>query len=356
MINQRYEYLDIAKGLGILSVVWAHIMLGGITHEICYAFHMPLFFLISGILFKREKYASFLVFFKHRSKRLFVPYVLYSVITWVIWVIFRMLRGDAVDSYWMPLLQTLIAQGSGAYLVHNSALWFIPCLFAVELMWYFVGKLKDVWAVLISFTLCGVSFLLGNKLGDKWWFLLPWNLDAAFIALPFYCVGNIVAKKWPQNTIVSNVTTHKMGTLILWIALSVLLLLGTMKFDTCSMGSSSYNCDGWAFVLRAFCGCASLLCFSLLLDSIGKSCKFYQKLIDGFKWLGRNSLDVMCTHIPIKGVFILLVGALFHVGTDVISFSLPLCFMVFVATLITEIIVVLFVNRFFRNKSIKCQK
>lgn len=61
---QRYEYIDIAKGIGILLVVWAHILLVGVSHRVIYAFHMPLFFMISGMLFRREKYNNFCDFLK----------------------------------------------------------------------------------------------------------------------------------------------------------------------------------------------------------------------------------------------------------------------------------------------------
>lgn len=353
MTTTRYEYLDITKGFGILAVVWAHIMLTGITHEICYAFHMPLFFLVSGMLFKREKYVSFLDFVKHRGKRLFVPYVLYSVFTWIIWALFRFVRGDVVDSYWMPLLQTVIAQGSGAFMVHNSALWFIPCLFAVDIMWFFIGKLTDGWAVLISFILCGTSFLFGELFGDNWWFLMPWNFDAALIALPFYGVGNVFVRRLPPNKMFQWVNGHKIAVVFLWAVLTALLVLGTIRFDVCSMGSSSYNCSGWMFVLRAFCGCASILCFSLLLDTTGKTVVIYQKLLHSIKWMGRNSLDVMCTHIPIKGVLVIIVGVLFKVGSSIIPYSLTLSFVVFVATLMAVVVVVHLVNLVFRRKGIR---
>ena len=52
----RYNYIDISKGIGILMVVWAHILLVGVSHSMIYAFHMPLFFFISGFLFNKEKY------------------------------------------------------------------------------------------------------------------------------------------------------------------------------------------------------------------------------------------------------------------------------------------------------------
>jgi fucose 4-O-acetylase-like acetyltransferase len=356
MATTRYEFLDIAKGLGILAVVWAHIMLCGWSHKLCYAFHMPLFFLMSGMLFQKNKYKTFGEFIRKRAKRLFVPYLLYSLATWVLWAVFRLVRGDAVASYWMPLLQTFVAQGSGTYLVHNSALWFIPCLFAVEVMYFFVGRLKAGFALLVSFALAGLSFVLGHLFGKTWWFMPPWNFDAAFIALPFYCVGNVLATRFPLEKMVSCVHSHKWGTFGLWVLLTVLLVFGAMKFGTCSMGSSLYNCSGWIFVLRAFVGCGAMLCFSLLLSVILKGCSVYQKAMDCIKWLGQNSLDVMCTHIPIKGVFVILVAALWHVSQDAVSSTMSLSLVVFAATMLVVVLVVFFVNYFFRNKLSKCRR
>ena len=356
MTTTRYDFLDIAKGLGILAVVWAHIMLVGWSHRLCYAFHMPVFFLMAGMLFRKDKYKTFVEFVRKRAKRLFVPYLLYSLATWVLWVAFRLVRGDSVASYWMPLLQTFIAQGSGAYIVHNSALWFIPCLFAVEIMYFFVGRLKAGFALLVSFALAALSFVLGHRFGKTWWFMLPWNFDAALIAMPFYCVGNVFVIRFPLEKTVSYVHEHKWGAFGLWVLLTVLLVFGTMKFGTCSMGSSSYNCSGWIFILRAFVGCGALLVFSLLLSVSLKNCRIHQKAMTGIKWLGQNSLDVMCTHIPIKGLFVILVAALWHVSQDAVSSTMSLSLVVFAATMLVVVLVVFFVNYFFRNKLSKCRK
>lgn len=50
--GNRDQTLDIAKGLGILCVYLGHsIWCCGIIGNAIYSFHMPLFFLISGLLF-----------------------------------------------------------------------------------------------------------------------------------------------------------------------------------------------------------------------------------------------------------------------------------------------------------------
>ena len=44
----RINYVDTAKGLGMLMVVWGHIMLAGFLYDFVYAVHIPLFFFLGG--------------------------------------------------------------------------------------------------------------------------------------------------------------------------------------------------------------------------------------------------------------------------------------------------------------------
>ena len=140
MNKSRFDYIDIAKGLGILAVVWAHIMLVGWSHEIIYAFHMSFFFFVAGMLFKREKYTSFGNFIKKRSKRLLVPYFIYAVASYALWAGLKYLSHEPLESILKPLPQIFIAQGSGRFMMFNSALCFISCLFVVEIIYFFKTK------------------------------------------------------------------------------------------------------------------------------------------------------------------------------------------------------------------------
>lgn len=55
MGKERIEYIDIAKGTGIILMVLGHIPAFSnnykFAYKFIYAFHMPLFFIISGYLF-----------------------------------------------------------------------------------------------------------------------------------------------------------------------------------------------------------------------------------------------------------------------------------------------------------------
>ncbi len=48
-VKKRIDYFDIAKGIGIIMVVWAHAK--GPFSRFIYQMHMPFFFLLSGLLY-----------------------------------------------------------------------------------------------------------------------------------------------------------------------------------------------------------------------------------------------------------------------------------------------------------------
>lgn len=52
--NKRIDYLDIAKGIGILSVIIGHTFDVQYLSNFLYSFHMPLFFVLSGYFFKEK--------------------------------------------------------------------------------------------------------------------------------------------------------------------------------------------------------------------------------------------------------------------------------------------------------------
>lgn len=338
---KRYDYLDIAKGIGILLVVWAHILIAGVSHRVIYAFHMPLFFLISGMLFRRDKYKDFFDFLQKRAKRLLVPFAIYSVATWIIWAAFRFVRHDDVASYWDPLFQTVIARGSGAFMVHNSALWFIPCLFATEIMYFALARLGYIARIVISVCCAYLSFALGHYFADDWWYLLPWNFDAALIALLFYCIGNIFIAKNPNRKIIEYSRTHVKTMIFSFMVLLIVLYWSAMEFGECSMGSSSYQCDGAVFIVRAIIGCIACIILSILLGFISPTNIMKKYFIRE----GRCSLDIMSIHIPIKGIVILGLSIILHRSGEDISTSLLYSAVAFVITMIAVDILVLAINK-----------
>lgn len=83
---KRLRYIDIAKGMAILCMVLGH------TYSIqekpfifvwIYSFHMPLFFITSGILYRikksgEEKYSNLI---QKKIKTLLIPYLIWNTVS-----------------------------------------------------------------------------------------------------------------------------------------------------------------------------------------------------------------------------------------------------------------------------------
>jgi len=346
-MKQRVDYIDIAKGLGMLAIIWGHLTNSGWHYNLVYSFHIPLFFFLSGLVFNPQKHTDFKAYVKGRVKRLFIPYVLYSIITWSLWVAFLHFTHKATETdIYSPLLQTIIAQGSGGFLVHNVALWFIPCLFCVEIMYFFIGKLGKAWAFIVSCAIAGLSIFCESIWGASYSQTLPWNLDSAFMALPFYSVGNMIGinEQWYRKAQRSKITT-----LTIALLLTALLQWCACKWGPISMGHSNFG-NLWVFHFRGLLGSFSTLLFSMFLASVLSYSSVIDKIINYIKWIGKNSLDVMAINNPIKGVVCTFLALLLHIEIEDASFSdiLP-ALLAFVITMIACTILV-WIIVYVRNK------
>lgn len=150
MFMERIKYIDIAKGIGILLVIIGHSFPESYIQRICYCFHMPLFFFISGLCYNHLKY-DFKKLLRVRTRQLLIPLVLFSVILYV-------LR--------FSVLQTTYFNSD---LIFPDATWFLFVLFLSEMIGYFIIDESPLIAILIGLTgvaLFHIGIHLPNCLGS----------------------------------------------------------------------------------------------------------------------------------------------------------------------------------------------
>ena len=192
-MNGRTQWIDWAKTIGIWLVVFGHIPGHHLAvSEFIYAFHMPLFFFISGYLAKSRSIAETA---KSGVVRLLIPYAMFYVLTWLWWYLFGFLRHPEWFSHLpafqaalvQPLFGMLFGAGYGTSISNmiNVPLWFLVGLFNVSVAFSVVNALKSwpmkcMGVALIS----GIPYVLKNNGID-----LLFSLDSALMALPFYVGG-----------------------------------------------------------------------------------------------------------------------------------------------------------------------
>lgn len=312
--RKRYEEIDLAKGIGMLAVIWGHLMLGGSTNRFVYAFHIPLFFFLSGLLFRRERYRNFGAFVGHRARTLLLPYAVFSAVTWLYWVVRNLVLDLPVKSWFSPLLQTVLAQGSGGFLVHNVALWFVTCLFVVEILYYFLAKLP-AWATALGCIVCGAIGWWVVQAHDGFDFtLLPWNMEGAMTGVVFYGAGNLCARFVSRDAVLRRVQAHRICSLFLLLLLTAATFFGARQNGRVTIGHALLGEHLWLFYTNAFLGIAASLLLSMLL---------MHWPVRFLKWLGRNSFFAMAIHIPVMVDVVWLVSKLCNVNIDALRYSYP---------------------------------
>jgi fucose 4-O-acetylase-like acetyltransferase len=82
--DERVEYIDIARGIGILLVALAHAdvsLFSPYLHRLIYSFHMPLFFFLSGYFFNPQ--TPFWALVKKRFNTILKPYLVTIVLIYI---------------------------------------------------------------------------------------------------------------------------------------------------------------------------------------------------------------------------------------------------------------------------------
>ena len=174
----RISWIDFCKGIGIFLVVLGHTLRDKNIVMYIYSFHMPLFFFLSGIVFNSTKF-DWKTLLKSRFNSLLLPYVFFYLITLFYYIVveshFRSIGVTSLQSFAGMFLAAQIED----YMSHNGILWFLPCLFVVELLCFTVKSIgdtkKEIFVVLL---LTFSGFLIKTP--------LPWCLNIAMVCLQFF--------------------------------------------------------------------------------------------------------------------------------------------------------------------------
>lgn len=279
--QNRIVWIDYAKCIGIFLVVLGHLSIPEWLKNMIYAFHMPLFFFISGYLFQENKFNSLRVFFVRRAKQLLVPYLFFNIIAYFFWVfVGRKFGNDStVDiNPFTPLIGMLYGVNTGYFLIHCGSLWFLPCLFIVEILYYIAIKSVSSKAIIfILFTGLGYANLLLKHV------MLPWNIDIALVAILFYIIGSA----FKERKFLESINTQTILIVIFFcsLLLTAVIVLINGRVD---MSSNTYG-NFIFFILAALSG----ICF---VFSVSKLFSMFFHSIPTVETISSNTLIIIGLH------------------------------------------------------------
>lgn len=335
--RQRLYYLDMVKGLAIILVVLGHIeYISDPLRTWISSFHMPVFFIVSGMLLslKKENERDFAEILPKKIRGLLIPYFWFSLLYFVIDILNVILHKITPLTFVKDLIASLTFYGV-------SVLWFLPALFIAETGFLFLyKKLPLVFSLGLVFFLAIGAYLVQIILGSVYTahessLLITSLIDFArvfirgIIAMSFVCIGFIA---FPD---ISKKKEFSLLQLILGIVFFLLNLILSQK----------NGCIDFHYILLEnvplFYLCAILGSFALIL--ICKNMKELKPLA----FFGKNSLIVMATHVNTYVLYaaILISWQIDRIVTRAKSYIFIFNIMAF--TFLFEAMIIVIINRFF---------
>lgn len=209
MKPEREQSIDIAKGFGILLVVFGHTIAswgGGneILHRFVYSFHMPLFFAVSGMFISSN--LNLISFIKSKFTRFAIPFLFWVLFYFFLCLGLRIaklsLQGFVNVNKAEPILdlQTLknlfivpilanwsSIKSAGVYI----DLWFLPAVFSTVILYRILLELTNRRETLIPLFVSTLFSFVVVWLNNKYSFhnYVPWSMDVAAVCLPFVIIS-----------------------------------------------------------------------------------------------------------------------------------------------------------------------
>lgn len=182
--KERIAWIDVAKGIVIMFMVIGHSSLPPIISDWIYSFHMPFFFIISGVTTRWE--IPLFKFLKNKAIKLMLPFFIYSILNILLFPFYGKI------SLW-EYFDSVMRNGWG-----GIALWFVPILFlALTIVQTVKGRYEFISIIIL--------LVFGYAL-SKYNVSLPWTLATVPIAAFWVYIGKLF------HRVILNIS--KIGTLI----------------------------------------------------------------------------------------------------------------------------------------------
>ena len=328
--GKRIEYLDLAKGLCIILVVFYHAK-GILAREYWFdpflaSFRMPLYFFLSGLFFR--DYGGFKRFFTKKTNRLLVPFLAFYLLTSVLLpnVMHRLGGIEFGTVMGLPSLWAFIWPG----VFPNIPIWFLWSLFLMNLLFWWIHRAANgksgsqtkpyaVWILIMACLICG--FIGHESLAIK-------GFDVAYVfgalaSMPFFCVGYLFSSYngLPTLNNLNKATAFPIFCLMLGICF------------TCSMFLSSANVEV-TYLIKLISGTTGALMIVTLSRMIVR--------IPFISYIGRYSIILLLTH----GVLIRVFAPLCHSLASTLNTDAAIL-IVTLLILLSQLIIIPIARRYF---------
>ena len=263
--NNRIPILDIVRIITAYLVIFGHLLPVDDLRNIIYLFHMPLFFLVSGMLYKQEDFKTVL---NKSLKGIIVPLISFIIIPTIIYAI-----TIGFDKCYRLLANSIYGVIFSGPIPINWVLWFLIVLFNIKLITNIILRVNPyIWVLF-----WGIGFLIFNKYN---YFFLAQSI----MAFPFFMLGYYY-KKHIQQLFSKNKIINALIAI-----LSILLMLFI------------YHYNGRVSVNICMYGCFNDMIIRILMFYIGALLGIYAifvvssffKSSENYKAIASSLITIMC--------------------------------------------------------------
>ena len=201
--TKNIQWILICKGLATILVVFGHFnpspspLYWSELIRLIYAFHMPLFFVLSGYLFNANKY-QYSELVKTKVRRLLYPFISIALIFFAI----KFVAGLFVTLSHPIDLHAVLVLLTDPMSSYMPLLWFVYVLFLIFIMYPLLKRFIDSDLVLLSL------FVVLNTLAGGEYPVVGWVLHY----IPYFLVGQILRNNTTIYESVSGKTWKKIIT------------------------------------------------------------------------------------------------------------------------------------------------
>lgn len=266
------------KAIGMLLIVWGHCFPEGMD-DFIYAFNVPLFFVISGYLSKRDEPLK--TCWKKCLGNLIIPYFILSFLHCAGFIFKHISDGQ--------FLWSIVAIFGGFHKLNGASgcsnMWFVYTLVITKLLFCAFGKTgKGIAAMTIISVIGAIAY---NNMGYD----VPWAVTNTLVAMPFFVIGNIISYnlngKYEKtlNIIKEWRTPYKATACIVLVAVTYIL---SYYNGFAGMFTGNYGNNILLFFVAATTGIILVLILSLAMQG--------SKLTGGVRIVALGSLVILSFH------------------------------------------------------------
>lgn len=235
---------DWVKAIAIYLVVMSHTAIARPVANWAFMVEIPLFFFMSGYLFRFDRNPSFGDFAKKRFRQIMVPYVTINIVTYMFWLLVA--RHFGADSTLMT---------------HNATMYFFTTLFNIEILFYLLFRGRKIAAraflILVFVVLGGIDYYLNPA-------ALPFSVSHTLTGIVFYSIGYETRNSRVFSTFMNNRSARaESAKLILAGVLFVVSLLLFSVTGAVNLQRRAYSVYPLYFIETAVAIYSILMLFSI---------------------------------------------------------------------------------------------